>query len=74
MRAHWTLTIRSAIEIAQQELDKQNAQLNVLGATISSGRNAWFQEQNDLNTQVESQVQEGESLSDYPELLARHKP
>ena len=50
------------LEIAQQELDKQNAQLNVLGATISSGRNAWFQEQNDLNTQVESQVQEGESF------------
>lgn len=61
------------LEIAQQELDKQNAQLNVLGATISSGRNAWFQEQNDLNTQVESQVQEGESLSDYPELLARQE-
>ena len=61
------------LETAQQELDKQNAQLSDLGATISSGRNAWFQEQNDLNTQVESQVQEGESLSDHPELLARQE-
>ncbi|HEL1557877.1 TPA: FtsX-like permease family protein [Streptococcus suis] len=57
------------LETAQQELDKQNAQLNELAATISSGRNEWYQGQNDLNTQIASQVKEGESLSDYPELL-----
>lgn len=58
------------LEKAQGELDKQNAQLNELAATISSGRNEWYQGQNDLNTQLASQVKEGESLSDYPELLA----
>ncbi|NQN91785.1 FtsX-like permease family protein [Streptococcus suis] len=58
------------LERAQGELDKQNVQLNELAATISSGRNEWYQGQNNLNTQIASQVKEGESLSDYPELLA----
>lgn len=61
------------LKTAQEELDKKNVELTNLGATISAGRSAWHQAQTELDAQVASQVEDGQSLSDYPELLARQE-
>lgn len=59
------------LESAKQELDRQNAQLRQTASEISTGRSNWYQGQEALNQQIASQVQAGQTLSDYPDLLAR---
>ncbi|WP_105144700.1 FtsX-like permease family protein [Streptococcus suis] len=61
------------LESAKQELDRQNAQLSQTASEISSGRSNWYQGQEALNQQIASQVQAGQTLSDYPDLLARQE-
>lgn len=61
------------LESAKQELDTQNAQLSQTASEISTGRSNWYQGQEALNQQIASQVQAGETLSDYPDLLARQE-
>ncbi len=61
------------LEQAQQELDRQNASLSQLAADISDGRFRWHQGQQELNSQIKAQLQPGQSLSDYPALLARQE-
>lgn len=61
------------LESAKQELDTQNAQLSQTASEISSGRSNWYQGQEALNQQIASQVQAGQTLSDYPDLLARQE-
>lgn len=61
------------LESAKQELDRQNAQLSQTASEISTGRSNWYQGQEALNQQIASQVQAGQTLSDYPDLLARQE-
>lgn len=58
------------LESAKQELDTQNTQLSQTASEISTGRSNWYQGQEALNQQIASQVQAGQTLSDYPDLLA----
>ncbi|HFI0207100.1 TPA: FtsX-like permease family protein [Streptococcus suis] len=61
------------LESAKQELDRQNTQLSQTASEISTGRSNWYQGQEILNQQIASQVQAGQTLSDYPDLLARQE-
>ncbi|HFI2472675.1 TPA: FtsX-like permease family protein [Streptococcus suis] len=61
------------LESAKQELDTQNTQLSQTASEISTGRSNWYQGQEILNQQIASQVQAGQTLSDYPDLLARQE-
>ncbi|HFR3774608.1 TPA: FtsX-like permease family protein [Streptococcus suis] len=61
------------LESAKQELDRQNTQLSQSASEISTGRSNWYQGQEALNQQIASQVQAGQTLSDYPDLLARQE-
>lgn len=61
------------LESAKHELDRQNAQLSQTASEISTGRSNWYQGQEILNQQIASQVQAGQTLSDYPDLLARQE-
>lgn len=61
------------LESAKQELDRQNTQLSQTASEISTGRSNWYQGQEALNQQIASQVQAGQTLSDYPDLLARQE-
>lgn len=61
------------LESAKQELDTQNTQLSQSASEISTGRSNWYQGQEALNQQIASQVQAGQTLSDYPDLLARQE-
>lgn len=61
------------LESAKQELDTQNTQLSQTASEISTGRSNWYQGQEALNQQIASQVQAGQTLSDYPDLLARQE-
>lgn len=61
------------LESAKQELDTQNAQLSQTASEISTGRSNWYQGQEILNQQIASQVQAGQTLSDYPDLLSRQE-
>ncbi|WP_105210058.1 FtsX-like permease family protein [Streptococcus suis] len=61
------------LESAKQELDMQNTQLSQTASEISTGRSNWYQGQEALNQQIESQVQAGQTLSDYPDLLSRQE-
>ncbi|MDG3132127.1 FtsX-like permease family protein [Streptococcus suis] len=63
----------SRLEQAKKELENQNAQLSQLASVISTGRSSWYQGQVDLEHQIATQVQTGQKLSDYPELLARQE-
>ncbi|WP_156008401.1 ABC transporter permease [Streptococcus ruminantium] len=61
------------LEQAKQELDTQNTKLSQNASTISTGRFNWHRDQQELDKQIASQVQEGQTLSDYPELLAKQE-
>lgn len=61
------------LESAKQELETQNAQLSQTASEISTGRSNWYQGQEILNQQIASQVQAGQTLSDYPDLLAKQE-
>ncbi|WP_261310943.1 FtsX-like permease family protein [Streptococcus suis] len=61
------------LESAKQELDTRNTQLSQSASEISTGRSNWYQGQEALNQQIASQVQAGQTLSDYPDLLARQE-
>lgn len=61
------------LESAKHELDRQNAQLSQTASEISMGRSNWYQGQEILNQQIASQVQAGQTISDYPDLLARQE-
>lgn len=63
----------TAIEAGKQELIAQNQQLSQLASVISTGRNSWYQAQQELEAQIASQVEAGKTLSDYPELLAQQE-
>ncbi|RRR49986.1 ABC transporter permease [Streptococcus suis] len=61
------------LESAKQQLDSQNAQLSQTASQISTGRASWFQAQKELDLEVANHLQEGQTLSDYPDLLARQE-
>lgn len=61
------------LESAKQQLDSQNAQLSQTASQISTGRASWFQAQKELDLEIANHLQEGQSLSDYPDLLARQE-
>lgn len=61
------------LESAKQELETQNTQLSQSASEISTGRSNWYQGQEILNQQIASQVQAGQTLSDYPDLLSRQE-
>ncbi|MCK3895387.1 FtsX-like permease family protein [Streptococcus suis] len=58
---------------AKQQLDSQNAQLSQTASQISTGRASWFQAQKELDLEIANHLQEGQTLSDYPDLLARQE-
>lgn len=61
------------LESAKQQLDSQNAQLSQTASQISTGRASWFQAQKELDLEIANHLQEGQTLSDYPDLLARQE-
>ncbi|HEL2592401.1 TPA: FtsX-like permease family protein [Streptococcus suis] len=61
------------LESAKQQLDSQNAQLSQTASQISTGRASWFQSQKELDLEIANHLQEGQTLSDYPDLLARQE-
>lgn len=61
------------LESAKQQLDSQNAQLSQTASQISTGRASWFQAQQELDLEIANHLQEGQTLSDYPDLLARQE-
>ncbi|CYW20144.1 peptide ABC transporter permease [Streptococcus suis] len=61
------------LESAKQQLDSQNAQLSQTASQISTGRASWFQAQKELDLEIANHLQEGQNLSDYPDLLARQE-
>ncbi|MGQ7389724.1 FtsX-like permease family protein [Streptococcus suis] len=61
------------LESAKQQLDSQNAQLSQTASQISTGRASWFQAQKELDLEIAKHLQEGQTLSDYPDLLARQE-
>lgn len=61
------------LESAKQQLDFQNAQLSQTASQISTGRASWFQAQKELDLEIANHLQEGQTLSDYPDLLARQE-
>lgn len=61
------------LENAKQELDRQNTQLSQTASEISTGRANWYQNQQNVNQLIANQVQAGQTLSDYPDLLARQE-
>lgn len=61
------------LESAKQQLDSQNAQLSQTASQISAGRASWFQAQKELDLEIANHLQEGQTLSDYPDLLARQE-
>ncbi|HFI0176827.1 TPA: FtsX-like permease family protein [Streptococcus suis] len=61
------------LDTAKVELDRQNAQLSQTASQISTGRANWYQNQQSLNQLIANQVQAGQTLSDYPDLLARQE-
>ncbi len=61
------------LESAKQQLDSQNAQLSQTASEISTGRANWYQNQQNLNQLIANHLQEGQTLSDYPDLLARQE-
>lgn len=61
------------LESAKQQLDSQNAQLSQTASQISTGRASWFQAQKELELEIANHLQEGQTLSDYPDLLARQE-
>ncbi|HFI0769077.1 TPA: FtsX-like permease family protein [Streptococcus suis] len=61
------------LENAKQQLDSQNAQLSQTASEISTGRANWYQNQQNLNQLIANHLQEGQTLSDYPDLLARQE-
>ncbi|MCK4026209.1 FtsX-like permease family protein [Streptococcus iners] len=61
------------LDSAKQQLDRQNTQLSQTASEISTGRSNWYQGQEILNQQIASQVQAGQTLSDYPDLLSRQE-
>lgn len=61
------------LESAKQQLDRQNAQLSQTASEISTGRANWYQNQQNLNQLIANQLQAGQTLSDYPDLLARQE-
>ncbi|HEP1817791.1 TPA: FtsX-like permease family protein [Streptococcus suis] len=61
------------LESAKQQLDSQNAQLSQTASQISTGRASWFQAQKELGLEIANHLQEGQTLSDYPDLLARQE-
>lgn len=61
------------LESAKQQLDRQNAQLSQTASEISIGRANWYQNQQNLNQLLANQLQAGQTLSDYPDLLARQE-
>ncbi|MCO8208008.1 FtsX-like permease family protein [Streptococcus suis] len=66
-------TSAQQLEKAKQELDSQNAQLSQTASQISTGRASWFQAQQELDLEIATHLQEGQTLSDYPDLLARQE-
>ncbi|MDW8648937.1 FtsX-like permease family protein [Streptococcus suis] len=66
-------TSAQQLEKAKQELDSQNAQLSQTASQISTGRASWFQAQQELDLEIANHLQEGQTLSDYPDLLARQE-
>lgn len=66
-------TSAQQLEKAKQELDSQNAQLSQTASQISTGRASWFQAQQELDLEIANHLQEGQTLSDYPYLLARQE-
>ncbi|WP_029876119.1 FtsX-like permease family protein [Streptococcus suis] len=61
------------LENAKQQLDRQNAQLSQTASEISTGRANWYQNQQNLNQLIANQLQAGQTLSDYPDLLTRQE-
>lgn len=61
------------LESAKQQLDSQNAQLSQTASQISTGRASWFQAQKELDLEIANHLQEGQTLLDYPDLLARQE-
>ncbi|HEM5163218.1 TPA: FtsX-like permease family protein [Streptococcus suis] len=61
------------LESAKQQLDSQNAQLSQTASQISTGRASWFQAQKELDLEIANHLQEGQTLSDYSDLLARQE-
>ncbi|MDG4505135.1 FtsX-like permease family protein [Streptococcus suis] len=61
------------LDTAKVELDRQNAQLGQTASQISTGRANWYQNQQNVNQLIANQVQAGQTLSDYPDLLARQE-
>ncbi|MBY4981945.1 FtsX-like permease family protein [Streptococcus suis] len=61
------------LESAKQQLDSQNAQQSQTASQISTGRASWFQAQKELDLEIANHLQEGQTLSDYPDLLARQE-
>ncbi|NQO74851.1 FtsX-like permease family protein [Streptococcus suis] len=66
-------TSAQQLEEAKQELDSQNAQLSQTASQISTGRASWFQAQQELDLEIANHLKEGQTLSDYPDLLARQE-
>ncbi|NQG46091.1 FtsX-like permease family protein [Streptococcus suis] len=66
-------TSAQQLEKAKQELDSQNAQLSQTASQISTGRASWFQAQQELDLEIATHLQDGQTLSDYPDLLARQE-
>lgn len=61
------------LDAAKLELNAQNVRLSQTASQISTGRANWYQNQQSLNQLIASQVQAGQTLSDYPDLLARQE-
>ncbi|HFR3837444.1 TPA: FtsX-like permease family protein [Streptococcus suis] len=66
-------TSAQQLEEVKQELDSQNAQLSQTASQISTGRASWFQAQQELDLEIANHLQEGQTLSAYPDLLARQE-
>lgn len=58
------------LQETKSQLDQTKSQLDQVAADISAGQAAWYQAQQALDQQIAATVQPGQTLSDYPDLLA----
>ncbi len=59
-----------ALQESQSQLDQNKSQLDQVAADISAAQVAWYQAQQTLNQQIAAALQPGQTLADYPDLLA----